>query len=296
MPLASTLKFIAGHPFNHGHELSAIGAFVRWQVRSRLTSREAVFDWVDGAKIILHRGETGLSGNLYCGLHEFSEMAYVLHVVGADDLFVDVGANAGSYTVLACAARGARGICVEPVPSTFERLMGNIRINNLEARVEALNIGLSDSDGELLFTTDEDCVNHVVAEGEVADGALSVQVRPLDAVLAGRAPTMLKIDVEGFETSVLRGASACFGQPSLHSVIMELNGSGARYGHDEAPILGLMRDYGFATYAYEPRSRRLQSLEGKNPDGGNTLFIRNREYVMERLARASPSRIMGRDL
>jgi hypothetical protein len=42
-----------------------------------------------------------MSGNIYAGLHEFGDMAFVLHFLRAGDLFADVGANIGSYTVLA---------------------------------------------------------------------------------------------------------------------------------------------------------------------------------------------------
>ena len=45
-------------------------------------------------------GMTGATGNVYCGLHEFEDMALVLHALRPRDLFVDVGANVGSYTVL----------------------------------------------------------------------------------------------------------------------------------------------------------------------------------------------------
>jgi hypothetical protein len=58
-----------------------------------------------------------LTGNLYAGLHEFSEMGFLLHLLRQNDLFVDVGANLGSYTVLASAVCQARNIAFEPVPA-----------------------------------------------------------------------------------------------------------------------------------------------------------------------------------
>ena len=156
--------------------------------------------------MIVRPGETGFTQNIYCGLHEFSNMAYLLHTLTPDDLFVDVGANVGSYTALACAARGARGYSFEPVPTTYKRLLDNVRLNDLTSRVVSLNIGLSDADGELLFTTSENCTNHVVPAGEAVVGATRVEVRPLDRVLESRSPNMIKIDVEGFETLVIKGA------------------------------------------------------------------------------------------
>lgn len=51
---------------------------------------------------------TGATGNIYVGLHEFEDMAFLLHVLRRTDLFVDVGANIGSYTILAGGAAGAK--------------------------------------------------------------------------------------------------------------------------------------------------------------------------------------------
>lgn len=119
------------------------------------------------------------------GLPEFADMGYLLHTTSKEDLFVDIGANVGSYTLLACAAvRGARGICFEPVPDTCQRLLDNIRLNDIAGCVNALNLGLSDQPGELRFTVGENCMNHVLAEGEGGD-AIKVEVVPLDSVLDG---------------------------------------------------------------------------------------------------------------
>jgi FkbM family methyltransferase len=289
MSLYSTLKFIATHPFNKGKEVAALTRFFKWQVVSRLFPNPIVYRWVDESKIIIHPGDTGLTGNLYCGLHEFTDMVYLLHVTTAEDLFIDIGANVGSYTVLACAVRGARGYCFEPVPSTYERLMDNIRINNLSERVVALNLGLADREGELVFTADEDCTNHVVTStsNDATTNIIKVNVLPLDKVLQDEAPSIMKIDVEGFEKLVLEGGGRTLTNKSLHSVIMELNGSGSRYGFEEEGILNTMIDHGFSTYAYEPFSRELKSLNRKNNLSGNTLFIRNEVLVKERIKKSS---------
>jgi enolase len=68
---------------------------------------------------------------------------------------------------------------------------------------------------------------------------------------------------------------------------MELNGSGTRYGFEEEEILNTMIDHGFSTYTYEPFSRELKTLNGKNNLSGNTLFIRNENLVKEKIKKSS---------
>ena len=292
MPLMSTLAFIAKHPLNRGRKARAISDYFRWQIGSRLVPGQIIHEWVNGARIIVRPGETGVTGNMYCRLHDFADMGYLLHVLRPDDLFVDIGANAGSYTILACAAKGARGLCFEPVPSTFGRLLDNIRINNLSERVDARNIGLSDREAELSFTSGEDTANHIVADGEGASGVVCVKVLPLDEVMDGRTPAMLKIDVEGFETPVLAGAHRTLANQGLHSVIMELNGSGRRYGYEDKQIIASMTDLGFSTFSYDPFSRELKRISGDNCSSGNTLFVRDERAIQERLKQA-PQMLVG---
>ncbi len=294
MALLNTIRFITEHPLNRGKRLSAIVRYLRWQVGSRLARGDVVYDWVSGAKFLVRTGETGLTGNIYTGLHEFPEMAFLLHYLRAEDLFIDVGANVGSYTILACSAVGARGVAFEPVPSVYQRLVENIRLNGLEESVQCVNKGVGQRQGEIEFTGDRDTMNHVLASGEPYDHKVTVDVVSLDAALAGEVPSLIKIDVEGYETPVLEGAQQLLAAESLNAVIMELNGSGRRYGFDEASILDLMGEYGFGTYAYEPFARKLINLEGKNVNSGNTLFLRDESFVRDRLATAPKVCINGR--
>jgi FkbM family methyltransferase len=287
MSLLDTIEFITSHPLNRGRKLSSIIRFVKWQVGSRLLPGQVVYEWVNDSKFLVKAGETGLTGNIYTGLHEFSDMGFLLHFLRGEDLFVDVGANVGSYTILACSAVGARGVAFEPVPSTYERLLANMRLNQLEQLVRCVNAGLGSEQGQIEFTKDGDTTNHALVAGEQCANKVTVELNSLDIALNGQCPALIKIDVEGYETPVLEGARETLKNQNLYAVIMELNGSGRHYGFDESKILDLMFSYGFKTYSYNPQSRILRCLDGKKSDSGNTLFIRNNAFVEERL-RASP--------
>jgi FkbM family methyltransferase len=291
-----TVAWITGHPLNRNRTIWAINRFLRWQIGSRLIGQTVVVDWVGGARFYVRTGETGLTGNIYTGLHEFPDMGFLLHLLRPGDQFADVGANAGSYTILAGGAVGADGVAIEPIPSTFRRLQENIRLNHLEDRVRALNIGVGNTPGTLKFTSGLDTVNHALADGEVAENGVDVEVSCLDLVLAGVEPLLMKIDVEGFETPVLEGAAKVLARPSLKAVIMELNGSGQRYGYDEAGLLKMMAAHGFETFSYDPFARALIELGGKNLESGNTLFIRDKAFVQQRLQSAPRYAVHGRTI
>ena len=292
MILINIIKLIVRHPLNKSNRILAIINFLRWQVGSRLISGSVVFDWINGSKLIARTGETGATGNIYLGLHEFPDMAFLLHVLREEDLFVDIGANIGSYTVLASSEIGSRTVCFEPVPSTYERLMANIKINNLECKVVPLNIALGNSKGEIYFSSDQNCMNHVIVGKEEVKNKITVNMSTLDNELK-ECPFLIKIDVEGYEKPTLEGAKNILANNELCCVIMELNGSGDRYGYDESKILSMMFDYRFKAYTYNPLERELVELSDKNMNEGNTIFIKDIRRVQERIKRAPFIKILN---
>ena len=237
-----------------------------------------------------------MTGDVYAGLHEFPDMAFVLHALHKEDLFVDIGANIGSYTILACSVIGAKGICFEPVPSTYDKLVMNTKINNLENKVSVLNKALGEEEGIISFSSEYNCMNHVIAEDEIIDDKhkVDVNISTLDNEISDdNIPFMIKIDVEGYETPALKGAKRILNNNNLSVVIMELNGSGNRYGFDENKILKMMFDYGFKAYSYEPFTRKLTDLKAKNLEEGNTIFIRNKDDIEKRINKSPKIDIYG---
>ena len=131
MQLFRLLAYVWRHPLNARGRLSAIGRVAKWQIGSRLLPGAVALPYVGGTRLFATRGMWGATGNWYCGLHEVAEMAFVLHVLRPSDKFIDVGANVGSYTVLAAGAVGSRVLAVEPIPTTFGFLRRNVALNGL---------------------------------------------------------------------------------------------------------------------------------------------------------------------
>jgi FkbM family methyltransferase len=213
---------------------------------------------------------------------EYEDMSFLLHLLRANDLFVDIGANVGVYTVLASGEIGANSISIEPIPTTFSHLSENITLNDISSKVIAFNIGLGSKPGKLFFTKDKDTVNHVSTEAD--KHTMEVQVNTLDNILQTRSPILIKIDVEGFETEVLKGSSSTLSNPALKAIIIELNGSGNRYGYDENTIHDQLLSHGFQPFSYAPKNRTLHLLPTYN--NLNTIYIRDIDFVASRVKEA----------
>lgn len=279
------------HPLTSGKSPQAALRLIRWQLGTRLLPVPHVMPYVEGTVLVMERGMTGATGNWYFGLHEFSDMAFVLHMLREDDLFADVGANVGSYSVLASGVTGARTIGFEPVPDTFRKLMRNVDINGIAHRFTGHNIGLSACEDTLRFTSGLDTVNHVVVGASVED-TIDVPVRRFDDMLAGEVPVVIKIDVEGWEAEVVEGMPQTLADPRLLAIIAETNESSARYQAAGTDRFGeAMRTHGFTAYTYDPFKRALI----KGGSSHNTIYARDLDAIKPRLATAAKRRVLDRE-
>jgi FkbM family methyltransferase len=296
--LYSLLSYVARHPLNQGGRGRALARVLRWQVASRLGAGPIVIPFVNDTRLLMTSGMTGATGNWYCGLHEHDDMGFVLHFLRAGDRFFDIGANIGSYTVLAAGTAGALVVAVEPIPSTFLALRANIELNGLDDRVTVLNVAVAADEGKAWFTSNLDAMNHALGPEEPSDSAVEVPIVTLDGIAASGGPTFIKIDVEGLETSVLAGGTATLRSDALRCVLIEMNGSGRRFGASDAAIHAQMRAFGFAPARYDVMTRSITTLpiDRWNDSGGNTLYVRDLEECRARVRGAARFRLVNREI
>jgi|SRR3984893_1222425 hypothetical protein len=113
-------RFFASHPLTHTSPIKAWQRWLSWQIKSRLRD-EVIVPWIGGQLLAVRRGMTGATGNVYAGLHEFADMMFLLHFLRERDLFLDIGANVGTYTVLASGV--CRAIELETITPTIEKIL-----------------------------------------------------------------------------------------------------------------------------------------------------------------------------
>lgn len=274
-----TVLFIVRHPLGSRRPISSVGRYVRWQVESRLR-KEIAHRWIAGSILLARRGMTGASGNIYVGLHEFADMAFLLHFLRPSDLFLDVGANIGSYTILASNVCGARTIAFEPDPHTCEILERNIAANGVGALVSVQRAAVGAGEGEIQFTAGLDTVNRVATEGDMHVQA--VKLMRLDSAPGAERAAMAKLDVEGFESEALRGAPGLLASKSLIAIETESR---------DAEVMRILSNAGFERVVYEPFSRALRVfwwviLVGFYSSGRPTVRIFRARYSSSRRPKA----------
>lgn len=278
MNAVDVLRFAMRHPLNRARPLAAAWRVLRWQMLTRLRPGVRTVPFVDGAVLRVARGMTGATGNVYCGLHEYADMAFMLHWLREDEWFVDVGANVGSWTVLAAAACRARVLALEPDAAARAALQANLRANAIEDRVEVLACAAAAVAGERWFSLGDDTTNRLL-DAAAGPRATVVHAEALDALLAGRVPALLKVDVEGSETEVFDGARRLLADGAPQAMVVEFGGPGG------AALLRRLREAGFQPCTYEPADRCISVVDAAEP-GGNVLLLRDPQAARARVATA----------
>lgn len=283
-------RSFAAHPLTRDRQLRAWLRFVTWQLRSRLGGDIEV-PWIGGRRMVMRRGMTGATGNHYYGLHEFMSMGLALHFLREGDLFLDAGANVGSYTVLASGVCGAHSIAIEPDVDTGRDLQRNIDVNGLENLARVHLVALGPTDGEVHFTIGLDAMNMVVAAA--GEGARTVPQRTLDGLVGDGQPAMIKLDVEDYEDQVLSGATSILARPCLKVIALEATTDWS---------LKLLADLGFERAYYDPFTRVLQRTPNELAFSNgkwslsNEFFVRDWDFVAKRLATARPVTVLGKSV
>lgn len=290
-------RAIAAHPVTAADPRAAWLRWAAWQARSRMFPGAVAHPFVGGTRLLVRRGDSAATGNLYFGLHEAEGMAFVGHLLREGDLFVDVGANIGAYTVLAAGVCGARVRAYEPVPAVYRSLLQNVALNGLGHRVSAQAVAVGGAPGRVRMTAGLDVINHVLTDADAEAAGVDVPVVTLDALLADRAPGpfFLKIDVEGYEAAVIAGAAATLAAPDLLGVLLELTPQAGRYGFDDAALHAGLLARGYTAHDYDPRRRALTPRR-EAVRRGNMLYLRDPEVVRARVESAPALQVLDQRL
>ena len=153
-----------------------------------------------------------------------------------DDVFYDIGANIGTYSLYAAKKKSMKVFALEPESSNFYFLNKNIYLNHLENNITAINVALNNSDklsylnlvkfivGGTEINFDE-ALNHVREEFSPVfkQGVLGFSLDNLVKKFSIPYPNHIKIDVGGDEKKIFEGLEEVLKSPELKTIMIELN-------------------------------------------------------------------------
>ena len=191
------------------------------------------------------------------------------------EVLYDIGANVGMYSIWAAKTTGAQVYAFEPESQNFAVLCQNIMLNQLDVMAYPLAISDEATVAPLYVAKFEPGAScHTFGEAvtykqkamreDFAQGSVSVCLDDMLTVL--RPPDLIKIDVDGLEPKVIRGAQECLSV--ARSVLIEIDTN----RDDHRSLVGRMEDMGFTWNAWQAEQSRRK--EGPFRGIGNVIFRR----------------------
>jgi len=194
------------------------------------------------------------------GAYEPGTQFFFMRVLRKGDVFVDVGAHIGYFSMVSAALVGDQGkvISVEPIDDNFQFLARNIEANKLNY-AHAVNSVISDTEGEVQFhhNLDNDGghalwdprnhpSNEKTRQAPKSETLPSMTLETLLTKFGCDHVRAMKIDTEGAERMILESGRTYFDRGAVDFVVAEVNGSGlVEMGSSVDDFFAYARDLGF---------------------------------------------------
>lgn len=180
------------------------------------------------------------------GIYDTAVCEALFRLADPGDLALDAGANIGLMTSVLAVRVGETGevISVEANPDNFAALGRNVEQWASVTTFTLVQKALSDRRGTAtLHLPGESAQSTLDDRGPVI---ASVECVPLDELLDGRSVGVMKLDVEGHEEAVLRGAGSAIGERRIRDVVFE------EFRKPPTPVTELLEQAGYSIFKLEP--------------------------------------------
>jgi FkbM family methyltransferase len=200
------------------------------------------------------------------------DLLIVKEFVAEGDFVIDIGANIGVYTMYLSKFVRTKGkvLSIEPIPLTYSYLLNNIEKLKL-LNIESYNVGIAENEftSQMYIPTGVSGENYFRAKRldtndkirDMNQGAIEVEFVSLDnlVVSLNRAISFIKIDVEGFELSVLKGAKKTL-ENNKPSLLVEIDGDPSDNGSNADCVLKFLQALNYKPYILVEKKLKAWSV------------------------------------
>lgn len=252
------LNYILASPLNKDNSLKVIFRIFWWRINQIFFKFPCIVELVPGTKCICYP-----SGSLYSTLvmylkfPEYGEMQLLLSILNDKDIFIDVGANIGVYSLLASSKINKGKIfAFEPSPKILPQLEENISLNNKDDRIVVIKKAVSQKNGFINFDINSSPdYNHISYSSNKTE-VLRVQSITLDKFISKnnlKRVKLIKIDVEGAELLVLKGLQKSLKAKLVDVLIVEVNQDeeAKKFGFSIEQLFQYLIENGFSLYYFD---------------------------------------------
>lgn len=275
-----SIKQLYRAPYNRIYPLKALIRYTEWKLIRLFKVKNYVRKLWGDRKMILHFDSFQSMWIMYNYWVDWEEFNAIKNCLTKSSVFFDVGANMGFYTIWASRflSEGGQIHAFEPNDRNFIRLQSNINLNNIPAKVISNKIALGLQKGSIQFTQNLDGENHLVTDSngmELNKNVVMVDVISLDQYCEeNNIDTIdyLKIDVEGFELTVLKGAIKLLTNGKIKIIQLEINETLKNSGNTSEELVEFLSNYDYLSCGYNVNKSFFYDLNVES--GRENYFFR----------------------
>lgn len=271
-----TVPYIFNNPLNRNFRIRTIMKVLWWKTNRAFFKFPVIVQLTSKIKCICYPDNSLYSTLvLYSTFPEYGEMTMVEKLLKEDDIFLDVGANIGVYSLIAASKITSGKIyAFEPSVNCLPNLYENISLNQIGDRVQVIEKVVSDKTGFLDFDISSvSDYNHIsYSKNRYSNSEKAIMKLPSialdDFILENKIPhiKLIKIDVEGTELLVLRGLQKSLKSQLVDILIVEVSGwTSKRFAFSPKEVFKFLKECDFNLYYFDPKCRLKKfnkTLEG----------------------------------
>lgn len=261
--MISSYKNLISSPYNSKNKIGSLRRYILWKLIRLLKINNFKYSLWGDRKIYLNHDSFQSMWIMYNYWVDWEEFNLIKNLVKKQDQVFDIGANMGFYSIWFSKfiSLGGNIHSFEPDKNNFNRLVKNISINNNSGIFKLNNNAVSDINGELYFSIGLDGENHILKERLVS--GTKIDSMTLDKYCNDHQIEKLsyvKIDVEGFEYAVLKGAETLLSKKKIAVLQLEINQTIHNSGKNIKDILDLIQKYNYKLCCYDVSKYRLTEI------------------------------------
>ena len=278
MKIITQLNKLLTHTLNENQKIKTFFRIFWWKINQLFFKIPAVIQITKTAKLICYPDSSYGSFVVYAKFPEYEEMKFIESIIVDRDIVVDVGANIGAISVLA-ASKGKNVLvfAFEPTKKIIPLFLENVGINHFGNKIKLIEKAVADKNGKIEFILESESeINHIASsQNTKREKSISVDCITLDKFFKDNSLkkiNFLKVDVEGAELLVFKGAKECFEKQQVEMILFELNENASYFKYTKNKIVKFLKKNSFDIYRFNQEGR-LELLKNHTTIQGTTNLV-----------------------
>jgi FkbM family methyltransferase len=255
MNIFKSLIKVLNHPLNKNQKKKTFFILTWWKINQIFFKIPAIIEIVPNRKCICYPQSSFGSLIVYTKRPEHMEMKLTELILNKDSIFLDVGSGIGDFSLIASnKITTGKIFAFEPSKEPLQTLKENIAINFLENKIKVIDQVASDRKGQITF--EETSVSEVSHIGYSLKG-IKKKTNTLDNIIKDNKLNnidLIKIDVEGAESLVLKGLDDSLQKEKVKSMIIELNSNANSFNSSKIKLVKNLIRQNFKVYVINEES------------------------------------------